>query len=411
MRKLRIFTLGATTIIIVILTILQGANYYGAQPSASSIYSGNDTQSLSALNVTTAGNDTQSLSALNVTTAGNDIAIGVAVSNPLSDSEAKFANDMGAKWIRTDVGISKSVQQTYSAAQTSGLNIIGVVSYWILDNPDSFTEQDWANAIRTVQTSYPEIHVWEIWNEPTCDKYQHGYMDGTPQRYFDLLKAAYTILKAGDPTSRILGIGGAQLGNNGDLNFTAAVFSLGGSEYMDALAIHAYPYQLNEGKDWNYYQQLWSEELEQYTKFNKPIWITETGLRSDQTNESDQSNYMDKSYSFFVARGIKAYIWYEMTDDGTTGNFSIGSWGLLQSNLTPKQAYYTYESLSSQSNHGLNVPPTSPTTSVTIPAKSNGPVQPGRVTTHMNASCSAIWDAKRSYSCSHVVRQSDPTYQ
>jgi len=170
-------------------------------------------------------------------------------------------------------------------------------------------------------------------------------MDGTPQRYFDILKVAYTVLKAHDSTLTILGMGGAQLGVNRDLNFTSAVFSLGGGAYMDALAIHAYPYELNAGKTWDYYMQLWSEQLQQYAQFGKPLWITETGLRSDQTSESDQADYLSASYSFFEAHGIKGFIWYEMTDDGAAGDISVGPWGLLHNDLTPKLSYGTYRSL------------------------------------------------------------------
>lgn len=315
MKRSRVPTVTALSIVLIVIvgTTFPGINVHAIESSALSVQDG--------------------------------MTLGVAVSNPLSESEANSAKDAGATWIRVDVGIATSVQQTYSIAQVSGLDMIGIVSYWVVDNPDSFTLQDWESAIQAVYSAYPKIRAWEIWNEPTCSKYQHGYMDGTPQRYFNILKVAYTVLKARDSTLTILGVGGAQLGVNGDLTFTATVFSLGGGAYMDALAIHAYPYQLNAGETWGYYQELWSEQLQQYAQFGKPLWITETGLRSDQASESDQSNYLSASYSFFKALGIRELIWYEITDDGVAGDFSVGSWGLLRNDLTPKQSYDTFRSL------------------------------------------------------------------
>jgi len=268
-------------------------------------------------------------------------AKGVAVSNPFGESEAKSTKDAGVAWIRTDIGIAQRVTQTYSVARAAGLSIVGIVSYWTVDNPDSFTLQNWENAIQTVQSAYPGIRVWEVWNEPTCSKYQHGYMDGTPQRYFDLLRSAYTILKARDPTATVLGIGGAQLGKDRDRDFTSSVFSLGGGAYMDALAIHAYPYELNAGKTWDYYKQLWLGELSYYAQFGKPLWVTETGLRSDQTSESEQASYLEMSYSFFKRPEIVAYFWYVLTDS------SDGPWGLLRLDLSAKPSYFSYYNIES----------------------------------------------------------------
>jgi hypothetical protein len=73
---------------------------------------------------------------------GNAMIAGVAVSNPLSESGAKSAKDAGLRWIRTDIGIATTVQHTYSVASASGLSTIGVVSYWIVDKPDSFNLGD-----------------------------------------------------------------------------------------------------------------------------------------------------------------------------------------------------------------------------------------------------------------------------
>jgi hypothetical protein len=359
--------------------------------------------------------DVQISSTMHGLSGDSAMEMGVAVSNPFSQDEASSAKDAGATWIRTDVGVSDRITQTYSVALGRGLSVIGIVSYWTVDNPDSFTLQDWENSIQEVQSAYPEIHVWEIWNEPTSTKYQHGYMDGTPQRYFDLIKSAYAILKANDPTAMILGIGGAQFGKDRDFDFTSSVFSLGGGAYMDALAVHAYPYELNVGKTWEYYEQLWQVELSRYKQFGKPLWLTETGSRSDMNNEADQAAYLKESYYFFKAAGIMTYIWYEMTDD---------AWGLLRSDLAVKQAYSEYlsiGSIESSPSLDLSVSPVSPSNGATITSNpvsatvqvySNTPIQNAAVVIYVNdvSMCSGLTGADGYYSCSYVWTQTGATY-
>ncbi len=226
----------------------------------------------------------------------------------------------------------------------SGISIIGILDWSLfgdgsLGHPIPFTVADWQDAVARAQEAYPAIHVWEIWNEPTVEQYQVGYMDGSPQHYFDLLRSAYETLKAKDPSAQILGLGGAQLGHSYDLQFAMDVFALGGGSYMDAISIHAYPYQLNLGVTWDYYAGLWHDELQQYKALGKPFWVTETGLKSNQHCEADQTDYLIKSQSFFRQEGASAYVWYMLND------YSTGSYGLLNPNNTPKSSYYAFENL------------------------------------------------------------------
>ena len=114
--------------------------------------------------------------------------------------------------------------------------------------------------------------------------------------------------------------------------------------FMDAISIHAYPYNLNQGRTWDYYKQLWTQELSQYKRFGKPIWLTETGLRSTQNSEADQATYLTNSYQFFKDQGVTAFIWY-MLKDYVSSNGDTVSFGLATVDSTTKLSYGVYKSL------------------------------------------------------------------
>jgi len=261
----------------------------------------------------------------------------------LDEDRARLVSQAGIKWVRTDVTFDTTFHTTYAIAKKYKINLIGVLDTDTFSSTPSFTLDDWRGAVAKSQNSYPLVRVWEIWNEPTLTENQLGYMDGTPQHYYDMLKAAYEILKAKSSVI-VLGLGGAQLGYYKDLPFARAVFSLGGGAYMDAISIHAYPYYLNIGQDWNYYKQLWTTELAEYQQFGKSFWITETGIQSNQKTEADQASYLKTSYDFFMQQGVSAYVWYQLIDYQISDN-SWHMWGVVRIDLTVKPSYATLEKL------------------------------------------------------------------
>jgi hypothetical protein len=259
---------------------------------------------------------------------------GVNISS-LEQPAPELLQKAGIVWIRADVGFDQRFQDMYSIANRYALKFIGILDYVTLDH-SAFTLVDWNRTVTKAQATYPLIHVWEIWNEPTLTQFQLGYMDGTPQHYFDMLKSAYLILKRLDSDATVLALSSHDPGPD-DLPFANSVFSLGGGAYMDAISVHAYPYRLNAGQTWDYYKQLWTQELQQYRGFGKGLWITETGLQASQLTETDQANFLKDSYAFFQQQGAFAYMWYDLRDYSTSE-----SWGVLRADLTTRPSYAAY---------------------------------------------------------------------
>jgi hypothetical protein len=269
---------------------------------------------------------------------------GVAVGT-FDNYQAELLREAGVKWIRSDVDFGSTFSNTYAISRVYGLNIIGILDYSLVGYNASFTLRDWKILVARAQRTYPLIRVWEIWNEPTLPQFQVGYMDGNPRHYVGLLRSAFRILRANDPSAKILGLGGAQLEHQADIEFAKAIFALGGGAWMDAISIHAYPYQLNIGRAWNYYEELWHEELQQYKALGKPFWITETGLQSSQHSEVDQANFLLESSQLFGREGASAYVWYMLNDYVSTS--SMVTYGLLTIHDAPKSSYSAFKSLQS----------------------------------------------------------------
>lgn len=249
----------------------------------------------------------------------------------LNDSLATQISRDAFVWVRTEVSFDSQFSNMYRLAQKYGLQIIGILDDMTMGSKP-FTLADWTKSVRKAQSQFKSIHVWEIWNEPTI--YQLSYMDGTPERYTDLLKSAYSVLKSGDRNCVVLGLGGVRLYDSGDLGFSKQVFALGAGAYMDAISLHAYAKKLNLGWVWSDYESLWTQQLQQFRQLGKAFWITETGFNYNQLNEKDQSDFLSLSYRFFMNNGAVAYVWYQLIDyRGSEIN------GLISANMTQRRAY------------------------------------------------------------------------
>jgi len=255
------------------------------------------------------------------------------------ESLAKRISADKITWLRVDVKFSQPFMNTYRLAEKYKFQLVGILDHETM-NYASFTLNDWAEVVKKALKIYPSIHVWEIWNEPTITQYQVGYMDGTPQHYFDLLKSAYAILKGGDSKAFVLGLGGARLYDDADLNFAKQVFALGGGSYMDAMSIHAYPKRLNVGWTWSNYETQWTQLLSGFKQLGKPFWVTETGFNYNQVAEKDQADVVKLVYAFLKKQGAIAYMWYQLIDYGTS---EIN--GLIRTDMSVRPSYSVFVSL------------------------------------------------------------------
>lgn len=143
-------------------------------------------------------------------------------------------------------------------------NHAGKAHAWPPTNPSTY-----ATFMAFLAQRYaPDLAALEIWNEP--DQANELYLAGPnkPQRYAELLRAAYPAIKAVAPSVPVLA--GSLVGYNG--KFLQAMYAAGIKGYYDGLAVHFYTLTLASLRQFR--------EVEVANGDNSPLWLDEFGWSS-----------------------------------------------------------------------------------------------------------------------------------
>lgn len=131
----------------------------------------------------------------------------------------------------------------------------------------------WCDYVRRCVTRYRgRVSHWEVWNEvnlgaPSAENYME------PEAYARLLKLTYETVKACDPSATVTssGFGGIALA------YIEKLYQAGGGRFFDVMNVHDYP-GLDAGSLVQGLERL-RALMAKYGDADKPIWMTETGLR------------------------------------------------------------------------------------------------------------------------------------
>lgn len=168
-----------------------------------------------------------------------------------------------------------------------------------------------------VATRYKgEVAAYEIWNEPNLS-YEWGNLQPDPATYTEMLKVAYTAIKAVDPEALVISGGLATTGNGsptayGDLAFLEGMYQAGAKGYFDALGSHPYTFGKapDEPDPWGLSLYRVVEQYELMSKHGDgatPVWITELGWVLDSgwdlgeheklaVTQEQQAQYLAEAY-------------------------------------------------------------------------------------------------------------------
>ncbi|MFG1934285.1 cellulase family glycosylhydrolase [Mycobacterium sp. NPDC048908] len=121
-----------------------------------------------------------------------------------------------------------------------GTGCLGCVG--VAPDPTAFA----AFAAEVAQRYQGEISAYEVWNEPNSYKTWSPAVD--PVAYTNVLKAAYTAIKAADPNATVVaGVLGAVITAGGltmdPVTFVKSMYANGAKGFFDALSYHPYNYQ------------------------------------------------------------------------------------------------------------------------------------------------------------------------
>jgi streptogramin lyase len=208
----------------------------------------------------------------------------------------------------------------------------------------------------------PVVNHWEFYNEEDNSSVLlaeagYGYWGHNGAGYADLLRQVWPVIKAANPSARVL-MGGIAyerfLETDGGpyvRQFLDDFLAAGGGAYIDIFNFHYYP---NWEDRWAPYGQgvigktnFLRDKLASYGVY-KPIACTEIGNHSDPSrggNDELQSRYVVQAFVRSMAADLVIVNWFAWRD--ITQGFPY-LYGLLDEHYEPKPAYYAFETLTSR---------------------------------------------------------------
>lgn len=225
---------------------------------------------------------------------------------------------------------------------------------------------DWNNSVEAAVEAYPEVHLWELWNEPLVPMFQDGFQNGSAHNYYLMARSAYRIIKAHNSSDTVVCLGGDNIYSPGEgedqagFDWASEVWSYGAVDYCDAISLHLYTgfsYLMGQTPAGSY-QGVGSsvnQTLAAYeSRTGKPIWITEMGIPSNNgtglgntldNSEYKQALFLNQSYRLLLAKSyVRGIFWFNLVGSAD-GSYAFDFGLLNQTTLAPKPAMGAYRAI------------------------------------------------------------------
>lgn len=211
---------------------------------------------------------------------------------------------------------------------------------------------DWQEfCYRSASRYRGRIDAWGLWNEPNLER----FWEGTRSQYVDdvLIPGALAI-RAADPDAEIAAADLAHLSSADWEDWLERVIRDAGS-LIDVVAHHSYPSgrgywevtdDLHDGPEYPWEPPPVRDVLSDNGWFDRPFWLTETGLESDDYGESNQASFytglLTDWYGPSRTRGwVARLFFYHIIDDP---RFPSVTFGILEAppSMARKRAWDAY---------------------------------------------------------------------
>jgi len=271
----------------------------------------------------------------------------------------------GIGWIRVDMNWFQMepnrdsynwgfMDSVVNNARARGLEIYATLAYtpaWangtgnIADPP--LDTADWYDFVYDTVSRYRNsVKYWGMWNEPNLEQFFTG--NGWQYREW-ILKPGSQAAKDADPTCYVLGPELAHLSSTDWPDWMDEAMKAGGADYIDIVSHHCYKgntgYDVFKYLDEDAFYWPWDppplmKVLSNLGVADKPVWLTEVGWATDDVSEGDQALYYHQLLWGMLQRDYLDKVFpYEIRDDP---NPDVPPWGIIRSDYSPKEAYYTY---------------------------------------------------------------------
>jgi polysaccharide biosynthesis protein PslG len=258
-------------------------------------------------------------------------------------SEMDMMKDAGFDFIRVGAWFGRSntsLYQTMENAVSKGMRLhillsCGETNWRKLKYDEIKSWLKWVGHL--VEDFKREGAIWEVWNEPDLQQF---WPDPRPQEWAWLFNETAREIRAASREEWIVGPAISPTGLWGDPQVSGVPnwrtqWKRVPSEYvsqMDAFSIH--PYSITAGQIPSLYQ-----EIREAT--GKKLLVGEVGWSTNQMSEAAQSSTIAafKTASLADSAANGDYPYFCLYKWKAEGDAQEAGYGIVQSNLTPKQAY------------------------------------------------------------------------
>lgn len=250
-------------------------------------------------------------------------------------------------WSKMDNVVDTAASMGFSiTGAVSGTPTWGGVPLAGAPNPTSYA--DFASAVASRYGT--KIGAYEIWNEP------NGVMFFAPvnaTKYTEVLKAAYTAIKAANPDAIVLAGALGATGNvkgisQAAVDFLKGMYAAGAAGYFDALSYHPYgstlPFSAGAGVQNSALKQIQALYAVMVANGdgNLKIWGTEYGNATVPVigiTKTEQAQYLQDFIAAWTRLPFTGPAFVYTAQDLATGMLNAeANYGLFNSDGTPKQA-------------------------------------------------------------------------
>ncbi|PYQ14242.1 MAG: hypothetical protein DMF80_13095 [Acidobacteria bacterium] len=277
-------------------------------------------------------------------------------SDPMIDDVTR---GLGMRWVRLDFdwfriepqqGVLhwEELDRVVSRTAARGAQMLATLAYtpsWASSNPDGPRTSDppagtgsWTDFVRAAIERYRhEVRHWQFWNEPNVREFWTG---SRAQYRTQILEPGASVARAIDPGLQVVAPGLANLGDWRDW-FREAMKA---RDAIDIIDHHDYQRSgrevLLDLERERPGQPSLRTLIRQLGVEDKPFWLTETGVRSDQ---ADQRRYYEDVVGVLREKTwVNRLFFFHYWDGPGQGD---GGFGIVNEDFSPKPAYYFLQSV------------------------------------------------------------------
>lgn len=285
------------------------------------------------------------------------------LNTPLFDKVTALAGFLGVDTLRTELASWGTVQpaegqwrwetadRVLDALTPLGIEVESILGYtarWASTGDiNSKKWTDWSRAaprldawhtyVQTVVERYGDrVSYWEIWNEQDIP-----FWISPTEKYTELFNTTSALIGQISPNAQVLNGGFAMGTRKPNPNFLKEFVPAADKTRWDVVAYH----------DYHTFAQFLTRRVKvdpimEAVKPNTPLWINEGGFHTLLAGgEQAQALTLVKKISTAPSRGISAYFWYNLHDDGNNPKNTEHHFGLTRHGGDPKPAWSAYQNV------------------------------------------------------------------